>query len=207
MAFKTEAFVLRSRPWRRADRLYELFTPEEGLLSVICRSAAKSESKLAGHLLPFSKVKVMIGRGRFDHLAGVKTIYDFKNIRSDLRSLSLAGAIAELFLYDHSRGSKIKEFSLLGSVFSFLDDAVVDSEKKSLLVRSFLWKYLSLLGWQPQLNHCLICQKNISSGQYMSGRGIIGNEHQVGALEVSDDLLDFLRFILEADWPDLLNLK
>mgnify|MGYP004006597975 CR=1 FL=1 len=56
MAFKTEAFVLRARPWRNADRVYDLLTPQEGVINAVLRSAAKSSSKLAGHLLPFSKV-------------------------------------------------------------------------------------------------------------------------------------------------------
>ena len=207
MSFKTQAFVLRSRVWREADRLYDLFTPEEGVINVILKSAAKPGNKLAGHALPYSKVRVMIGRGHFDHLAGVETIRDFKNIRSNLKLLSLASSVVELFLYDQERGSKYREFSLLESIFSFLDNPDIEMEKKSMLVRVFLWKYLSLSGWQPQLDKCLICSKDISSGKYVSGRGIICSEHQEGGFEISDNLIDFLRFVIDADWSDFINLK
>ena len=64
----------------------------------------------------------MIGRGHFDHLAGVETIKDFKNIRSNLKILSLASSVVELFLYDQERGGKYREFDLLESIFSFLDN-------------------------------------------------------------------------------------
>jgi len=207
MSFKTKAFVLRSRVWREADRLYDLFTPEEGTLNVILKSAAKPGNKLAGHVLPYSKISVMIGRGRFDHLAGVETIKDFKNIRTNLKLLSLAGSVVELFIYDQERGNKYREFNLLESIFSLLDNLDIELDKKSILVRVFLWKYLSLSGWQPQLNRCLICNKDISSGKYVSGRGIICSEHQESGFVISDNLIDFLRFVLEADWLDFINLK
>lgn len=207
MSFKTQAFVLRNRSWREADRLYDLFTPEEGIINVILKSAARPGNKLAGHMLPFSQVRVMIGRGKFDHLAGAETIVDFKNIRSEIKLVSLAGSIAELFLYHKDMGNKQREFRLLESIFALLDHPDIELEKKSILVRVFLWKYLSLSGWQPQLDKCLICSKDISSGKYVSGRGIICSEHQENGFEISDNLIDFLRFVVDADWLEFINLK
>ncbi len=70
MSFKTEAFVLKNIPFREADRLYTFFTSQEGIMQAVLKSAAKSSSKQAGHLPSFAKVKIMIGRGKMDHLAG-----------------------------------------------------------------------------------------------------------------------------------------
>ena len=205
MSFKTEAFVLRARPWQKADRLYDLFTVHEGVISAVLRSAAKPGNKLAGHLLPFSKVRVMIGRGRQDHLAGVATINDFSNLRSSLHNLSLASAIAELLLKDQSRGYKVKEFMLLEEVLTLLDNLDISTAKKLLLVRTWLWKYLSLAGWQPQLDTCLICSQSIGAGKYVSGRGIICKGHDNSGTEVSAELITWLKFIGQADWHELVN--
>jgi len=208
MSFKTEAFVLRSRQWHNADRLYSLFTPREGVIDVVLKSAAKAGNKLSGHLLPFSKVKIMVGRGRLDHLAGASVITDYSNLRNDLRSLSLASSVVELFLNEDRGMQKIKEFELLENIFIFLNDVNISIENKALLVRIFLWKYLSLAGWQPQLDHCVICKKEIKISKYMPGRGIICLDHQeADSVPISNELIQFLQFIIRADWGQLSNLS
>jgi DNA repair protein RecO (recombination protein O) len=210
MAFKTEAFVLRSRPWLRADRLYDLYLPQEGVVSVILRSAAKSSSKLAGHMLPFAKVRVMIGRGRRDHLAGVTILKDFSHLRTDLRLLTLASAVAEMLLHDKSLGHKFKEFLLIDNILHLLNEVALSDVQKSLLVRTFLWKYLSLLGYAPQLDKCLICNKSLINNinYYLPGRGIICQEHGVDQVwPVSYELINWLKNILQQDWHTLLDIK
>ena len=211
MAFKTEAFVLRARPWQDADRWYDLFTPGEGVISALLRSAAKPGNKLAGHLLPFSRVRVMIGRGKLDHMAGAVTLEDYKEIRGSLRNISLASSVVELFINELSRGNKVAEYELLHSILRFINDSGIPEDKKMILVRVFLWKYLSIAGWQPELSKCMICQKPFTpdwTGKYAHGRGIICLEHsQADSFTVSPKLIEFLKYIINADWPQLVNLQ
>jgi DNA repair protein RecO len=198
MAFKTEAFVLRSRPFREADRIYDLFTPQEGVISVVLRSAARSRSKLAGHLMPFNKVRVMIGRGKMDHMAGVVVIENYGNLRGDLKSMSLACSIVELFLGDRSMGQKFVEFSLMEHIFTILNHQGISMNKKMILVRAFLWKYLSVAGWQPHFR----------SGKHPSNEGAMYMEHDHNkSVSVTSELFDFLQFIIQSDWPQLINLS
>lgn len=207
MAFKTDAIVLKSKPWRAADRLYYLFTPHEGIIHGILKSAAKPGNKLAGHLIPFTKVRVMIGRGKMDHVAGVDIIRNFNNIKSNLKDLSLASSIAELFLNAAIGGSTALEYSLLEDILNILDTEK-DLEKKLLLVRVFLWKFLSVSGWQPQLDICQLCGKNITTGQYLPGRGIICSDHSHSqAINISPQLIDLLRKVIKANWTELYDLE
>lgn len=209
MSFKTEAFVLRSRSWREADRLYDLFTPGEGLVSVVLKSAAKAGNKLSGHLLPFAKVRVMIGRGRMDHLAGVAILKNHNNIRTNLRNLFLASLVAELFLEQDHGAQKKEEFKLLEEVLALLDDQKLSGDNKLLLVRIFLWKFLAVAGWRPELDQCLICRDRLEgSGKYVPGRGIICRHHEdQSAVSLSVGMLDFLRLIISADWGALEKLS
>lgn len=209
MSFKTEAFVLRSRTWREADRLYDLFTPHEGMISAVLKSAAKPGNKLAGHMLAFAKVRIMIGRGRMDHLAGVEIIRNYENIRTNLRNLFLASLVAELFLEQDHGGKKFEEFVLLGEVLALLDDDKLAADTKLLLVRIFLWKFLAVAGWKPELYQCLLCRAKVDgSGKYVPGRGIICMHHEDrGAIVISRQMLDFLRLIITADWDEFSNLS
>ena len=206
MTFKTEAFVLRARPWRAADRLYYLFIPQEGVIQAVLKAAAKSTSKLAGHLPMFAKVKVMIGRGRLDHLAGVTLIKDYQNLRTNIKDLSLASSIIELFLGEMSRGFKQAEFYLLEEILDLLNSPGLSTGQKSIAARAFLWKFLSLSGWQPQLNYCVICHKRLLSGDYLPGHGIVCYDHKAqSTLSMSKDLLQFLREVLDKPLPSLSN--
>lgn len=191
MAFKTESFVLRSRPWVGADRLYDLFTPYEGVIRVLLKSGLKSSNKLSGQMLPLAKVRVMIGRGRMDHLAGADTIRDFPNIRKNLKNIFLASSIAELVINEQSQSDKKEEFRMLEQIFLSLDDPGVDLDQKIILTRIFLWKYLSLSGWQPRFEKGII---------YMSEHGRKGQN-------ISDNLIDFLQYIIQADISVCQNIK
>lgn len=204
MSFKTEAFVLQAREWQKADRLYDLFTPQEGVIHAVLRSAAKPGNKLAGHLLPFSKVRVMIGRGRLDHMAGVAVIKDYAHIRQDLKLMSLAAAALELLLKDKSTENKHLEYIQLEKLLEFLNDHNHSYPTKLLMVRVFLWQYLSLAGWQPELEECLVCRRSIAeneTSQYLPGRGIICMEHkEYNYTHINSELLLFLRRINRWDF-------
>ncbi|MCX6784503.1 MAG: recombination protein O N-terminal domain-containing protein [Candidatus Komeilibacteria bacterium] len=47
---KTEAISLSFRQTKEADRLYTLFSSEQGKVEVLVKAGAKSQSKLAGSL-------------------------------------------------------------------------------------------------------------------------------------------------------------
>lgn len=199
---------MRARSWQKADRLYDLFLPNEGVVAAVLRSAARPGNKLAGQMLPFSKVRVMLGRGRMDHLAGADTLLDYRYLRQDMRLMTLAAAVVEIILHDHSHGQKYKEFLLLENIFTLLNDQDLSIEHKLQLVRVFLWKYFSLSGWQPRLDYCYHCGKaaDKQSSQYVPGRGIICNDHNdQTAVDISPALLEWLSFILNHDWTDILD--
>ncbi len=199
---------MRARAWQKADRLYDLFLPNEGVTAVVLRSAGKPGNKLAGQMLPFAKVKIMVGRGRLDHLAGAATLIDYANLRKDVRLLTLAAAAVEIILHDHSHGQKYKEFLLLENIFTLLNDEHLPLDHKMQLVRVFLWKYFSLSGWQPRLDNCYHCGKTTDkqSSQYVPGRGIICSDHNDQmAIAISPALLEWLNFILNNGWTDILD--
>src|SRR5574340_836362 len=61
---KVEAVVLRHSDWGEADRLLRIYTREAGKLRAIVKGARKLQSRKAGHLEPFTRVQLMLARGR-----------------------------------------------------------------------------------------------------------------------------------------------
>ncbi len=208
MLFKTEAFVLKNNPLSEADRLYTLFTPQEGIIKALLKSAAKSNSKQAGHLPIFGKVKVMIVRGKIDRLAGVNLINDFSNLRCNIKNISLAYSIIELYINESSGFQKLEEFYLLENILSILDNKLIVLEKKVLLARIFLWKYLSISGWKPELDKCVICSNEVNNSNYLPGHGIICTKHDNNQkVNISNSLRILLKFIIESNWLELIDLN
>src|SRR3989344_5049198 len=144
MAFKTDAVVLRQRTLKGADRIYDILTPQYGKLPVVARSAARSSSKMAGHLQQFSLVHLMIGRGTQDHLAGARTIQSYRKLRESWFDFILASSLVELVLAINVPGEVAHaEFSLLQKAFELLQHQTTRRDKAAV-GRIFLWKMMAL---------------------------------------------------------------
>ena len=63
-SIRVHAIVLRHADWGEADRLVTLFTREQGKLRAVAKGARKITSRKAGHLEPFTHVKLQLARGR-----------------------------------------------------------------------------------------------------------------------------------------------
>ena len=63
-SFRLEAVVLRHNDWGEADRLLGLFTLEMGKLRALAKGVRKLRSRKAGHLEPFTRVNLLLARGR-----------------------------------------------------------------------------------------------------------------------------------------------
>ena len=144
--FKTQAIVLSKRSFIEDDRFYTLYTKSHGKLEVLVKAAAKTSSKLAGHLEPFTYSEVMIARGRNrETLAGVKIIefYRFNN----LADLSLANLVSEIINKMIKQGVPDQEiFNLFLKLLPFLAGSS-KLEIKKLAVMKFIWQLLRLSGY------------------------------------------------------------
>ena len=61
---KVEALVLRHSDWGEADRMLVIFSPFQGKTRVVAKGARRLRSRKAGHLEPFTRVSLLLARGR-----------------------------------------------------------------------------------------------------------------------------------------------
>ena len=73
-SFGVEAVVLRHSEYGEADRILTLFTRQRGKTRAIVRGVRRVTSRKAGHLEPFTHVKLQLAKGR--DMPGIGRIAD-----------------------------------------------------------------------------------------------------------------------------------
>ena len=166
-SMRAEAIVLRHMEMGEADRLLWLYTPQRGKVRAIAKGVRKIRSRKAGHLEPFTRVKLQLARGRdLLIITQAETIDAYLTLREDLTNLGYAAYVVELldrFTYDEDENRGL--FQLLSDTLSRLN-----TEPDPLIpVRYYEIRILDLLGYRPQLFKCLQCETEIKpEDQYFS---------------------------------------
>jgi DNA repair protein RecO (recombination protein O) len=204
-SFRAEAVVLRHSDWGEADRLLTLYTRERGKVRAIAKGARKIASRKAGHLEPFTRVKLQLAQGR-DLLivTQAETIDGYQPLREDLTLTGYAAYVLELldrFIPD--------EEVALPSLFRLLTETLsrlASQPDPWLTVRSYEMRLLDFLGFRPQLFACANCENEIQAeDQYFSaalGGAICPRCGQglPGLWPVSVSALKYLRHFQRSDY-------
>ena len=160
---RTEVVVLRHSDWGEADRLLVLFSREAGKLRAVAKGVRKLHSRKAGHLEPFTRVKLMLARGRdFWIVTQAETVDAYLPIREDLVRTAYAAYVIELLdRFTYEEGENRALYQLL-----------VDTLQRIALlpdpfpaVRYYEIRLLDLLGFRPELINCVRCETEIRAGR------------------------------------------
>lgn len=156
---RVEAVVLRHADWGEADRILGLYTREAGKLRAIVKGARKMKSRKAGHLEPFTRVHLMLARGRdLWIVTQVETVDAYLPLREDLQRIAQASYVVELLdRFTYEEGSNRMMYSLLVDTLSRLSEA----DDPFLVVRYYELHLLDVLGFKPELVNCVRCREQI----------------------------------------------
>lgn len=168
--YTTTGIILKRRDYQENDRLFCLYTKDFGKIDVVARGTKKITSKLKGYLEPFYLVKLMIAKGKFiDKLANCNTIKNYDNLRNDP---SLLGFALINYLAEGTDGLisgqtlHSDKFELLLKTLDILDQEIVrefpdKKERLLFLTNIYFLQLLGLLGYQPEIQRCVICHKGV----------------------------------------------
>lgn len=158
---RAEVVVLRHSDWGEADRLLVLFSREAGKLRAVAKGARKIRSRKAGHLEPFTRVKLMLARGRdFWIVTQAETVDAYLPLREDLVRTAYAAYVLELldrFTYEEGENRPLFQLLVdtLGRVSSLPDPFAA--------VRYYEIRLLDLMGFRPELTFCVRCESEIKA--------------------------------------------
>lgn len=153
----SEAIVLRKIDYQEADRIITFLTPDHGKLSGIAKGAKRIRSRVGpslevlthGQLVYFDRPgKGLVSINHFDILAS------FRRVREDLIRSSSCQYLAELIIHF------IPEREAAPEVFSLLLKAmhgIAGSRDPEAILRIFEIRFLSLAGFAPKMDACVLC--------------------------------------------------
>jgi DNA repair protein RecO (recombination protein O) len=152
--YEDEGVVLKTIKLGEADRIVTLFTRDNGKVRAVAKGVRKTKSRFGGRLEPFTRVSLLIYRGRsLDTITSVDVLNSGKGVRVDLARLSAAAVLADLV------DKVTPEREPAGSVYSLLTSGLdaVAAYGAASTVPAFALKLLSISGYHPQLRVCAGC--------------------------------------------------
>jgi DNA repair protein RecO (recombination protein O) len=205
-AFRIEAVVLRHIDWGEADRLLWLYTLEMGKIRTIAKGVRKPRSRKAGHLEPFTRVNLLVARGRdMPLITQADTLDAYLPLRDNLAAATYAYYVIELldrFTYEEGENR---------SLYRLLTDTLLrlcQPPQRDLVTHYYEIRLLDLAGFRPQLFECANCGKTIQpENQYFSA--LLGGvlcphcgAQTPGALPISMLALKYLRHFQRSSFAD-----
>jgi len=183
IAHQAEALVLRTWPVHEADHIVSLFTRDQGKLKGIAKASARSRRRFGGALEPMTYVMASYVEKPRQELVRLDSCEILISPLSDPVDYARAAALAffaevlEETLPDHDPQDPVFRLAL----------AVIDHTRAGkiwLPVTYFgLW-ITRLMGWMPDLAHCLTCGRAFAGGSaYFNAQadGLVCHEHRSAA--------------------------
>jgi DNA repair protein RecO (recombination protein O) len=168
---RAKGFVVRNRPLGESDRLVTCFTLEHGKIAGVAKGAGKLRSRFGSSLQSLSLIRLMLfGKEtrslyRIDH---TDILTSFQAIRDDwekLRPALYAIDLVDALLADADAQPRV--FALLERLLTSVSAG--DTARIELWLRLFEARLLTLVGYGPLLERCVICHRPASAAGALSG--------------------------------------
>jgi DNA repair protein RecO (recombination protein O) len=157
MKSKTEAIILGSMNLGEADKLVTFFSLDRGKLKGTAKNARKSFKRFGAGLEPFTHCRLHLYEREHQELIRLESsdiITPHFALTGDLSRMAAGSVILELVRELAPEAERnAQAFLLLAHVLHMLNNG----DDPLFLLRIFEIRLLSLLGYQPKLDHCLSC--------------------------------------------------
>ena len=203
--------MLRHVEVGEADRILTFYTLEYGKIQAIAKGIRKMRSRKAGHLEPFSRVELMLAKGRnLDVITQAEAQSTYENLRADLRLIAYAAYVIELLdRFTYEEGEQRQLYNLLVDTLTRLDEGA----PAQTVVHYYEVQLMDLLGFKPQLQNCTACGEKIKpEDQFFSAKlgGVLcpnSISADPTAWRVSLGALKYIRHFQRSSWSKLKSLE
>jgi DNA repair protein RecO (recombination protein O) len=207
-----EAIVLRTWPFHEADLLVSLFTREQGRVKGVARHAMRSRRRFGGALEPMTHVRATYAEKPKQELVRLDA---FEILSSPLsRPVDYARTAALQFVAEVVEGALPEgavEDAVFRLVLAVMDEIQVG--KVWMPVSYFALWMCRLMGWMPELGHCVVCGLDLRGGSVWysaTSDGVTcGDDRRPGSVALSAASVaeaqrifrGRVKELAEEDWP------
>ncbi|TSD01633.1 MAG: DNA repair protein RecO (recombination protein O) [Parcubacteria group bacterium Athens0714_25] len=217
MEYKYTGIVLGKYDVGETDRIYVIYTLEQGKIRTLAKGVRKMQARLAGQLENFNLVDVLIARNK--GMGKIKSAIAEKNFSNIKNELKLLEKVFEVFriagrlIDDEQKDEDI--FYLFLRYLNLLDKIQTEDDPLFFRVASqgFLYQFFSLTGYGIEVGRCALCQEKIApGGNFFSARhgGIVCAEcgqKVAEKIQVSDSAIKAMRIFSSSSLESLAKLK
>jgi DNA repair protein RecO (recombination protein O) len=158
----TEAILLHAFDYQESSRILRLLTRDHGLRSVLARGAKRSAKRFGAALDLFVQgtAELEIKQGRdLDTLNSFDLTRTRAGIGADLSRFNGAAALAELIIRFAQDDTDPDLFDITADALDRVASADGDLARDAAIAGS--WRILAALGFEPSLDQCGECQRDI----------------------------------------------
>lgn len=179
-----ESIILKQQDFREGDLLVTFLTPEKGRLKGIARGAKKLTGRGVGRYEPMTRGTMYFSEKSTSDLVSIRKcdpLPPYLFLQEHYEKFLLAGYFAELMvIVPISQEDAALHYALL---LDHLNQFCGGEDPRHLIRQQlvFEWDFLGLLGLQPLLNPCVVCQRAVL-------RPLLGREDGAGKAAYQLDL-------------------
>lgn len=213
--YRTRGIVVKKDDRGEFDQLLTVYCQKFGKLEILGKAVKKIDSKLrAGtDIFYLSDIEFIQGKSR-KILTDAVLVKKFQNLRNSLLKLKIAYKISDV-LDSLIKGQEAdeKNWQLLVETLERLDKEESAGRQTEIIYYYFFWKFVSFLGYRPELYCCPICQNKLRPGQLgfdFRENGVICQscfKESKLIRQISPEAVKVLRVIVGSHFKDLIKLK
>lgn len=154
---KTKGIVLSEANYSETDKILTILTYDLGKISCIAKGARRNQSRFlaSSQIFAFSDLILFKGGGELYHINSAELIDSFYSLRYNLDKLDVAMECIK-FVKDNTYENQ-NSFNILKLIINTLY-IITASEKDLRQIKNvFYIKFLSILGYAPNVKQCGIC--------------------------------------------------
>jgi DNA repair protein RecO (recombination protein O) len=170
---KVEAIVMRTFPFGDTSRIAHLFTVERGRVHVLAKGVRGPKVRFGAALEPFTRIGAVIyyKHGRELQFISQAEILGRRSVlASSILRFAYAGAVLELL--DQALAGEEPPgplFTLIDSALSVLE--TIPEEALRAAFMGYIAGLLDVLGYRPELQHCVGCRNGVGEDGAREGLG------------------------------------
>jgi DNA repair protein RecO (recombination protein O) len=202
-SYRAEAIVLRTHKLGEADRIITLLTRERGKVRAVAKGVRRTKSKFGARLEPFSRVDLLVFEGKnLDIITQAESLNAYGQDLALDYSLWTAGQTmletADRLTPEGSISTESQYLLLVGA----LRTLVTGEHAASMVLDAYVLRSLSMAGYSPTLNACVIC--GVIGTQpffHVATGGALCVEHRVpGSVAPRPESFELMQALMTGDW-------